>query len=150
MYELLILKLQETHMENNIESKRKAIEKRHYILKANLPNYFFNARPSKIQKYRNKYKDDFCFILYQTSQLSDCYVIPFSKLKNLFTQENLVIQENPSPSPRWLGTISNGQLKLSGNAKKEIDISDCRKTLQAIDSFEINGGNRESSCLTTS
>lgn len=119
-------------MENNLESKRKSIEKRHYILKANLPNYFFNARPSKIEKYQKKYKDDFCLILYQTSQLSDCYIIPFSKLKNLFTQENLVIQENPAPSPRWLGTISHDRLKLSGNSKAEVDISDCRDTANLI------------------
>lgn len=104
---------------NFLKTEHTQLKTRHYILKTSLPNFFFNFRPSVMEKYKTSYGEDFMLICWRDSEKLDAYFFPYSEVKHVFTEENLTIQNNTS-CPRWLGTINNQTLSLGGLARLDV------------------------------
>lgn len=106
---------------NYLSLNNKTLKNRHYILKTNLPNYFFNFRPQVLQRYIQEYGENFMLICWKDKSNLDAYFIPYKEAKRIFCSENLTIQNN-SKSERWLGTINHHVLSLGG--KKSLDVKE--------------------------
>ncbi len=105
-----------------MSTKPKDLKVRHYPLKGNKIDFFFNAWPRNIYRYRAKFGDNFCLILHHGNLDADAYVIPFSVIKELFVESNLVPWKNSTM--RWLGSIRNGRLHLrTASGDKSVQIS---------------------------
>lgn len=87
--------------------KNKQLMTRHYLRKANRPDYWFSFYLKKGEGFRNKYKDNFYFIIYQTTNNFNYYAIPYVILKPLINEDTKYIKEN-----RCIGTINNHELKV--------------------------------------
>jgi len=99
-----------------IFDNRDDLSEYHYILKAASGDYWFAARPSKINEYLAKFQDNFCIVLYGSDDIDDCYIFPFRYIKNLFDNEFLY------DGTRWMGSISNNLLRIR-NSKTSISVS---------------------------
>jgi hypothetical protein len=97
-------------MSNYIVDNQGPLKRRHYLLKANQKDHWFNASPNVVRNYQARHGDDFCLILYRTGLNNDAYVVPFQKVKSLFTKKNLVT--GPNGILRWHGDIKEGRLGL--------------------------------------
>ena len=97
-------------MTSYVQQNYDDLKKRHYVRKAGSRDYWFDFT---MQSFREEYGDDFCLILYKSTEFDDCYVLPFSEVKNLFT-DNLLDKRK-----RWIGYISKDILHivLSPNSK---------------------------------
>lgn len=121
-----------------IFDNRDDLSEYHYILKAASGDYWFAARPSKINEYNAKFGGNFCIVLYGSDEIDDCYVLPFSYIKNLFITEFLY------DGTRWMGSISNNLLRIR-NSKAVISVSGHYNSLDLLsnedepkDNLEIN------------
>jgi len=115
---------------NYLSQKNKALKSRHYILKTNLPNYFFNFRPNVVKQYFRDYGENFMLICWKDKSKLDAYFIPYKEAKRIFCSENLTTQNN-TKSERWLGTINGHILSLGGNK-----LLDVEKHFNRITSYE--------------
>lgn len=120
-------------MNNNyLADQHKNIKDRHYILKANLPNFFFNFRPTVLKKYTEKHGEDFMLIIWKDQKNLDAFFIPYSEAKKVFRNEALTCQAN-SNSLRWLGTITDQVLSLGANAK--LDVAKFHNTMPSYEAL---------------
>ena len=101
-------------MTSYVQQNYDELKKRHYVRKAGSRDYWFDFTYNKMQSFREKYDDDFCLIIYKSTEVDDCYVVPFSEVKNLFV-DDLLDQKRK----RWIGYISKDILHivLSPNSK---------------------------------
>lgn len=83
----------------------------------------FNLYKNVIEELKKKYKDEFNLVLFtHKPNEEDFYLIPFSKLKNLFTENNLIKGKYRN---RWVVTVNdNHTLKvINSESKQDINIS---------------------------
>jgi hypothetical protein len=93
-------------MSNYITSNTNNLKVRHYLLKANANNYFFNISPGRIKEYQSKYGDNFSIIIYRSELETDAYIIPYIIIKELLADEYL--QPATGGGSRWIGDIRDG------------------------------------------
>src|SRR5439155_19113606 len=89
-------------MNNFILQNKAKLAQDHYLLLANQADHWFNASPGRVKDFQAKHGDDFCLVLYRDGPNNDVYVIPYRRLKGIFTEENLV--PGPKGTLRWHGT----------------------------------------------
>jgi hypothetical protein len=83
--------------------KRRFLENRHHIRRANNGTYWFQCYKDNIEFYRGRYNDDFYLIIVGSDQkVDDYYIIPFNYVKHLFRSDNINTSGN---KPRWCGDI---------------------------------------------
>src|SRR5687768_16860975 len=105
-------------MSNFILRNRDTLARSNYVRKADpAVNYWFDFSYGKLQKYIERYGNNFNMIIVGSEQTeNDYYVIPFSALRHMFTTEYL-----SEGRMRWIGTITSGQLRIS-NYPDTLDI----------------------------
>jgi predicted HNH restriction endonuclease len=106
-----------------VEQLRSALEKKgEYVIRANLDSGWFAVFPKKLEKCRTSAKangrEDFNLVVYRTktNDERDHYVIPFSKVADLFVKESLT-HSDTNGSIRWNSTLKNGSLHVSHTGK---------------------------------
>ena len=109
-------------MANFILDRRTALKRRHYLLLANQVTHWFNASPNVIKDYRSRFGEDFCVVLWRDGPDDDAYVIPFDRLRSLFSEENLV--GGGGDHLRWHGGIRGNHLSLRGT-EESVYAADC-------------------------
>lgn len=110
------------NMRNLVLNNRSALEKYHYIRKADPNrNYWFDFSCPKLKNYIKMFGEDFCIILAGDENLEgDFYSIPFNVVIDLFTDEYLSNDKNGKN--RWVGIIRDHELKIN-NCSQKTDIS---------------------------
>jgi len=92
-----------------------------YVRKASKQqNYWFDIYLGKLNKYIEKYGDNFNIIIYENSY--DFYVIPYLLIKYYFVESYL--SDDLKHSKRWVGSIINHQLRIR-NISFDVDIANC-------------------------
>jgi hypothetical protein len=76
-------------MPNYLAQNREALEKRHYIVKAGVDDYWFNFARRKLQTYIGHFEDRFCMVVNHSDAVDDAYIMPYGEVKTLFTEKNL-------------------------------------------------------------
>lgn len=99
--------------ENYIVAHRDALSERHYTLMANIKDHRFNAWPNPLREYRQRCDDDFCLVVFRTGPKDDAYVMPFTRIEPLFTEQGL--EPSSGSAGRWIGSIRNGYLTVDGS-----------------------------------
>jgi hypothetical protein len=99
--------------ENYVTSRRGQLSHEHYVLLANVSDYWFNASADRLREYRRLYGDDFCLVIYRSGPQDDAYVMPFEQIASLFTERSL--QSSNGSSQRWIGSMDDGYLRVRGN-----------------------------------
>lgn len=117
-------------MANFIQENLPNLKPRHYLLLANQANHWFNAYPGVVNDYRARYGDDFCLVLWRSGPKDDAYVLPYSKLKNLFVDKNLV--SGPKKTLRWHGQVKDGHLALMGGRGKPVSVDGCHNAFDLL------------------
>ena len=113
-------------MGSYVFDNRDDLSEYHYILKAASGDYWFAARPSKINEYNAKFGDNFCIVLYGSDEIDDCYVLPFIYIKNLFKNEFLY------DGTRWMGSISENLLRIR-NSGTTLSVTSCYNAFELLD-----------------
>ncbi len=116
-------------MANYIQEDRAALKLRHYLLLANQATHWFNASPSTLAKYQQRYGDSFCLVLWRDGPEDDAYVIPFERIAPLLTTQNLV--RGSGDHPRWHGGIKSGRLTLRGTSNS-VPVTDCHNAFHLL------------------
>ncbi|MBT3337415.1 MAG: hypothetical protein HN855_16705 [Anaerolineae bacterium] len=93
-------------MTSYIQQNKDELRKRHYVRKAGSRDYWFDFTYKKMQSFQEKHGDDFSLVLYKSTLVDDCYVLPFSEVKNVFA-DNLLDERK-----RWIGYISKDILHI--------------------------------------
>jgi hypothetical protein len=83
------------------------LSRRHYVVKATADNCWFNFYCNKVREYRQRYGDDFCLVVNNSTTTDRAYVLPFGAVKEYFTEKN-----READGRRWVGTIVGNHLKL--------------------------------------
>lgn len=96
-------------MKSYIESIKDELRQKHYIRKVRKENYWYDFSSKKIEEYNKNEGEDFCLVLYSSSEIDDAYVIPFVYVKPVFTRELI------DDRGRWTGTINNDVLGVHCN-----------------------------------
>ena len=122
---------------------RKLLEKNNYVVKAAAAsNYWFQLSKKKIDKLISENEYEFNIIIYgDDSGISDYYIIPYSEVQDLFSQENLYYSDN---RVRWVGDIKSNILKIR-NSKVLRNISDYYSlpiTVNLRDEFSFTAADR--------
>ncbi len=94
-------------MKSYVVENRSALSQNHYIRKANAIGYWFDFTLNKLNRYRRKFDDNFCLILFGSETGDDAYIIPFTKAKGLFIEQLL------DHRGRWVGYINNNLMRLN-------------------------------------
>ena len=97
-------------MANFVATNKKALKKRHYVLLANQAGHWFNAYPNVLERYERRFGDDFCVVLYKDGPADNAYVLPYSAIKHILTDDNLM--PSGENSFRWVGSIRYGRLDM--------------------------------------
>lgn len=92
-------------MISQIVSILKTKKIRHYIRKVRPGNYWFDFSVSKMEKFIDNFGDNFCLVLYASQEYDNAYIIPYSKAKEVFTEELI-----DRPKRRWTGTIKDDRM----------------------------------------
>lgn len=95
-------------MSSFIYDHRESIEKRHYVRQATSRRYWFDFHSRKLQGYCHRFGNDFCLVIYGSTETDDAYIIPYSTASGVFTSETV------DQRSRWIGNIVNDLLRLSG------------------------------------
>jgi hypothetical protein len=90
-----------------IEEHRPELARRHYIRKATAKNYWYDFSEGPLRRYRRKFGENFCLVIFGSVKVDDAYVIPYHLVKEFFTQEHM-----DSRRSRWIGTIRDGHLYI--------------------------------------
>jgi hypothetical protein len=105
-------------MPNYIFTHLSNLKKRHYSLKTPQDSdFWYNARPSKLNSYSRRFGGDFCLVLYRSRDFDDNYIMPFNHIKTALTEETL------DKRGRWTGTVRNNVLYVSGRSSRKLDVS---------------------------
>ena len=115
-------------MANFIFERRAALKRRHYLLLANQVTHWFNAAPNVMQDYRARFGDD-CCVLWRDGPEDDAYVIPFKRLRSLFTEKNLV--RGSGEHLRWHGGIRGNDLSLR-STEETVHVADCYNAFELL------------------
>jgi predicted HNH restriction endonuclease len=109
-------------MKNLIQSLKRILNSNNYIRKSIASQrYRFKFEYLKLQSYIEKFDENFNLIIIgHDEQETDFFIIPYSSVKSIFTQQNLAQVKNNSKS--WLGRITNNKLRVS-NCSTVIDVS---------------------------
>jgi putative restriction endonuclease len=91
---------------------RQWIEQKNYFRKADPKvNYWFDFYYNKLQRYRDKFGNDFCLIIAGSeNQEGDFYAIPFIYVQDLFLEKYL--SNDKVGTVRWVGNIIGHTLRL--------------------------------------
>src|SRR5205823_4620843 len=94
---------------NYITAHKEALSKNNYVRAANARGYYwFDFSLHKIKNYEEKFGDDFNLIISGSeAEEGDFYIIPFSLVRDVFTEDNLSISEDEKRPARWVGKIRN-------------------------------------------
>ncbi len=106
-------------LENQLKLK---LKRRHYLLLANQVAHWFNAAPNVLKDYRARFGEDFCIVLWRNGNDDDAYVLPFQRIKSLFTDKNLVA--GTGNNLRWHGGVKDSYLSLRGT-DDSVCVADC-------------------------
>ncbi len=98
-----------------IFDNRTALSERHYIRKAGTQEYWFDFSANKLNTYKSRFGLSFCMVLYGSDTEEDAYILPYSEVASLFTEDVL------DHRARWIGNIRNNILRLSSG--KSLSIS---------------------------
>lgn len=96
-------------MSSYIADNLTVLSEKHYIRKAGASDYWFDFTYRKLGQYQAKYGNDFCLVLYASSTQDDSYILPYSHVKHLFSEDYL------DERLRWVGSISGNLLYIRRN-----------------------------------
>lgn len=85
------------------------LSQRHYVRKAGAIDYWFDFTQNKLEQYRSKFGDSFCLVLYASDTDDDSYVLPYSHVKHLFSDQYI------DDRKRWVGSIDSNLLRVRRN-----------------------------------
>lgn len=105
------------------------LKRRHYPLLANQAFHWFNAYPGRLADCKTMFDDDFYLVLWRDRRGDDAYVIPYTRLKSLFVDRNLVL--GSGGTLRWHGEVRDGSLKLR-SVEVQISVSDCHNAFEGL------------------
>lgn len=88
-------------MMSPIEKRLPNLKKRHYVRNARTRNFWFDFAARKLATYSAKYGDNFRLVIHGVSA---SYIIPFSKVRDLFGKEKV------DDKGRWSGAIIEGHI----------------------------------------
>jgi len=101
-----------------INEHKDQLKENNYIQKArNETHYWFNFSVGKLNNYKRKFQNNFCLIINGSDNFNDAYILPFSIVSNLFTEDFIV------DGHRWNGNIYNDQLRLVSKGKSTRTLS---------------------------
>lgn len=93
-------------MSSFIATNLATLSQRHYIRKAGTDDSWFDFTQNKLEKYKNKFGDNFCLVLYSSDTDEDSYILPYSHVKHLFKDEYV------DKRSRWVGSINGSLLRI--------------------------------------
>jgi hypothetical protein len=101
-------------MQNLVLLQREALEKRHYIRKAEpKQRYWFDFASNKMAAYQKQYGESFSLIIAGDENVAnDYYAIPFPEVSHIFSEPFLSVDENGTRR-RWVGAIDFDRLKVT-------------------------------------
>ncbi len=111
-----------------IFDNRTARSERHYIRKAGTQEYWFDFSANKLNTYKSRFGLSFCMVLYGSDTEEDAYILPYSEVASLFTEDVL------DHRARWIGNIRNNILRLSSG--KSLSISAYYNAFDLLDFSE--------------
>jgi 5-methylcytosine-specific restriction endonuclease McrA len=134
-------------MSNFVFDNRDNLSQFNYIRKAGSGDYWFDIRVSKLTTYKENFGDEFCIILFGSENNDDSYVLPFSKIKDLFAYEYLY------KDIRWIGSIVDDNLRIRRN-KLVLSVAEYYNALEFLsdkedeekvirDSITVNAAEKE-------
>lgn len=109
-------------MNNLILQNRDILSSSNYIRKADPnSNYWLDLSRSRIEFFTSQFREDFNVIIAgDKNSEGDFFVIPFSELSNILTENCL--SNDKEGRVRWVGRIKNFQLKIN-NSDIVLDLS---------------------------
>lgn len=120
---------------NWVRQHRKELEKRNYVLKADISShYWFGLSRNKLDNYKLAFNNQFNIVLFGSDTIQgDFYNIPYIALDDLLTISNLYIHEGRE---RWVGDIKNHILSIR-NTNKTRNISEYYSAPKTILTHQI-------------
>ncbi|MBN2043595.1 MAG: HNH endonuclease [Anaerolineales bacterium] len=126
-------------MGNYIVENREELEKFHYVRKADFStDYWFSFNLRKLNTYISDFGEAFCLILIGSNDEEDSYIMPYSEVKAIFSDENLVPKGN-----RWVGSIHNDILRIHGTGQG-IPVSHYHNNFQYLEPEDLYNSVNES------
>jgi hypothetical protein len=98
-------------MPSYIANNRRALSRRHYIRKATTDTYWFDFTESKVHDYITQFGERFCLVVFGSESHDDAYIMPFSRVKRIFSQQNIEPRRG-----RWIGTIRGGVMHVGADS----------------------------------
>jgi hypothetical protein len=110
-------------MVNAVEENLIYLKGRNYVRKAGNGRYWLDFSANKMQFMSKRFGDDFFLIIHGSKGIDDDYfVIPYAKVKHMFTQANIANDSGIRP-PRWVGNIVEERLHIT-NSGERIDVAE--------------------------
>jgi len=101
----------------------KELERKNYVRKGGASDYFFDLNKNMVDGYKNKFGEDFNIIIHNIEENPlNYYIIPYSIIKYILTDENLNQSTGRNRAQRWIGVIKHHQLQIR-NCPVYIDLS---------------------------
>jgi len=116
-------------MGNYIAENRDTLSERHYIRKAGAANYWFDFHFNRLASYKDQFGVNFCMVIFGSEEMNDAYVMPYSQVAGLFTEDLL------DDRGRWIGTIRSNIIHLSPGGRS-MSVSDYYNTFDMLDAIE--------------
>lgn len=105
---------------NWVITNRHHLEDNCYILKADASSfYWFGLSKNIVDQYKERCGDYFNIVLYGSNQNGDFYIIPYTVISDLLTEDNLYRHNGRQ---RWVGDIKNHILNIR-NSRIERNVS---------------------------
>jgi hypothetical protein len=118
-------------MGNYIAENRRQLEGRHYVLRANSDNYWFNLSPNVVNRLKSQFGSRFCIVLFRDGPDDDAYIVPFRRIQHLLTQESLM--SSGTDFGRWMGSIRDGELDIR-RTDQIVNVADCHNNCDRLHS----------------
>jgi hypothetical protein len=101
-------------MSNFAVENARELEQRHYVKTATSENKWGKIFKGKLNRYVEKFGDDFCIVLILHPKEDDGYlVIPYGEVKSAFTEASLEHSTVSKKSPGWNIFIQNNELRVT-------------------------------------
>lgn len=98
-------------MASVVAENRHVLGRRHYIRQATSRNYWVDFTKNVLDTHLSRFGKNFCLVINHSDTENDAYVLPYSAVADLLTEETL------DPDSRgWSGTIKNNLLRIGGSS----------------------------------
>ena len=113
-------------MSSFISDNLETLSQRHYVRKAGASDYWFDFTQNKLEWYRKEFGENFCLVLYASDNNDDSYILPYSHVKHLFSNEYI------DDRKRWVGSIDGNLLRVR-RSNQTMSLSAYYNTFEYLD-----------------